>query len=406
MDLYFTLAWRNLWRNRRRTLLASSSVFFAVLLALIMRSMQYGSYEFMIDSAVRMYTGYIQIHSVGYWEERSLEKSMDADSAFITHLERIEHVESVVPRLENFMLVSSKEITKISSVLCIDPEREERMTRLKSKVIDGRYLTDQDNGIVIAEGLARMLDVHTGDTVILYGQGIYGSTAASLAPVIGIVRFALPELNNTFIAMPLPYGQTLFSMEGKLTTLSIMVDNPRNLDDVMNRIQESTKGQYEVMRWEEMMPELVQGILLDNVGGIIMLGILYLIIAFGIFGTIMMMTAERIREFGILVALGMKKQVLILVTTLEAMIISFLGAIAGLLASLPLIFYFNRNPIHFTGELAEISLKFGVEPIIPLSTDSTIFVAQTLVVLAIALVSALYPMNTIRKLQPVNAMRK
>ncbi|MCX7984935.1 MAG: FtsX-like permease family protein [Bacteroidetes bacterium] len=354
---------------------------------------------------MRTYTGYIQIHGIGYWEERSLEKSIDADSVFVSTIEKMENVEIAVPRLENFMLVSSKEITKVGSVVCIDPEKENAMTRLKNKIISGRYINHNDKGILIAEGLAKMLNVGVEDTVVLYGQGIYGTTAAALVPIIGIVKFALPDLNNSFMYMPITYGQDLFSMQGKLTTLSIMINNPRKLDKVYEVLKETTKGKYEVMRWEDMMPELVQGIFLDNVGGVIMIGILYLIIAFGIFGTVMMMTAERTKEFGVLISIGMKKTVLVLVTTIEAIFISFLGAMSGLICSIPLIIYFNRNPIQFTGEIAEVSLKFGVEPIIPLSTDVTIFIAQTLVVLAIAIFSALYPVNYIRKLKPVKAMR-
>ena len=405
MKLYVKLAWRNLWRNKRRTILAFSSVFFAMLLALITESFQHGQHDIMIDGAVRMYTGYIQIHGIGYWDERSLEKSIEADSVFISSIENIEHVEVAVPRLENFMLVSSKKFTKVGSVVCIDPEKENSMTRLKNKLVAGRYLNDSDNGILISEGLARMLNVSTGDTVVLYGQGIYGVTAATLVPIVGILKFALPDLNNTFMYMSLSYGQELFSMQGKLTTISIMINDPRKLDKVYETIKAIAKGKYEVMRWEDMMPELVQGILLDNVGGRIMIGILYLIIAFGIFGTVMMMTAERTKEFGILISIGMKKSVLILVTTIEAIFISFLGAMSGLIASIPIIIYFKRNPIEFTGKLAEASLKFGVEPVLPFSTDVSIFIAQTLVVLAIALFSALYPVNFIRKLHPIKAMR-
>ncbi len=405
MKLYFILAWRNIWRNRRRTLIAASSVFFAVLLAIIMRSIQYGSYDFMIDSAVRLYTGYLQIHGKGYWEVRSLEKSIYADEISINKIEKLNHVELAVPRLENFMLISSKEITKVASIICIEPDKENSMTRLKEKLIKGNYLNHSDEGILISEGLAKLLNVDVGDSVILYGQGLYGTTAAANCRIIGIVKFAIPDLNNSFVYMPLNFGQTLFSMEGKITTVSIMLNNPRMVDAAYNEIKKIIGDEYEIMKWDEMMPELVQGIQLDNVSGLIMLAILYLIITFGIFGTVMIMAAERTKEFGILISIGLKKSKLIFITTIESIFISFIGALSGLAAAVPVVSYYHHNPIKFTGELAEISLKFGVEPIIPFSTDAGIFIAQTLVVLLISLISAVYPFNFIRKLQPVDAMR-
>ncbi len=405
MILYLKLSWRNIWRNKRRTLIATSSVFFAIFLAIAMRSLQYGSYDFMIDSAVRIYTGYIQIHGKGYWEEKSLEKSFELDNNLLSKIEQIKFVELAVPRLEYFLLITSKDITKIASTICINPEKENIMTRLKDRIISGRYLTDQDEGIIISEGLAKMLNVTTGDSVALYGQGIYGITAAANCKIIGIIKFALPELNNSFIYMPLKFGQILFSTENKITSISLMLNKPKKIDYVLKELKKLTNNNFEIMSWDEMMPELKQGILLDNVGGIIMLFILYLIISFGIFGTIMMMTIERTKEFGILISIGMKKSKLIFISFYETLFISFIGALGGLILSIPVTIYFHKNPLRFTGEIAEISLKFGVEPIIPFSTNSGIFIAQTFVVLTIAILSSLYPFNYIRKLQPSEAIR-
>lgn len=405
MKLYLQIVWRNLWRNKRRTLLATSSVFFAVILALIMRSMQHGTYDFMIDGAVRLYTGYIQIHGKGFWEEKSLENTILFDEKFIRQVEKIPNVTVAIPRLENFMLVSSKDVTKTASVVGIHPAKENQVTSLENKLIAGSYLKKNSDGILISEGLANLLSVTIGDSVVLYGQGLYGVTAAANVPIVGIVKFALPDLNNSMVYLSLTYSQFLFSMEGMVTTVSVMIDNPRKLDDVSEHIENLFSDKYEVMKWTELMPELVQSIQLDSAGGIIMLFILYIVIAFGIFGTVMMMTAERMKEFGILISIGMKKWKLTLVTTIEAIFISFLGALAGTIMSIPILFYLKMNPIELSGELAEVMIRFGMEPIIPFSTAPGIFFAQASTVLVIALLTAFYPLNVIRKLEPIKAMR-
>jgi len=359
----------------------------------------------MIDSMVRMYTGYLQIHSKGYWEERSLEKSIQVEESQLQKIGKINHVSLVVPRLENFMLVSSEEITKVASIFSILPEIEDSLSKLKSKVVTGRYLNSDDEGILISEGLAKMLNVKVGDSIVLYGQGIYGITAAANSKIIGIIRFALPELNNTIVYLPLKYGQNLFGMENRLTSMSIMIDDLEKISFVKNEIEKLFDESFEVMTWDEMMPELVQGIQLDSVSGLIMLFILYMIVTFGILGTIMMMTAERTREYGILISIGMKKKWLMLTSLFESIFISLIGAFSGLIVAIPAIIYFSNYPIRFTGEVEELFLKFGFEPIIPFSTNPKIFFAHTLIVLAIAMLSALYPISYIRKLEPVKAIR-
>ena len=153
-----------------------------------------------------------------------------------------------------------------------------------------------------------------------------------------------------------------------------------------------------------MMPDLVQNIELDNASGIIMLIILYIVIAFGVFGTVMMMTSERVKEFGILISVGMKKLKLIWVTTIETIFISFLGVVFGFLGSIPLIYYLHYNPIYFTGEAAKAYETLGIEPIMNFSTDPGIFFSQSLVVLIIALTTALYPLFFVSRLKPVKAI--
>ena len=412
MKTYVILAWRNLWRNKRRTLIAASSVLFAVLLSLLMRSMQRGYYDYMIDASVRMYTGYIQVHGKEYWEKRSLEESMTIDESRINEISKIEGVSHLAKRLETFSLLSYGKITKVAQVVGIDPESEDQLTNLKSKVIEGSYLNDSSKGILLAQGLAELLNAQVGDTVVIYGQGYHGVTAAELIKVEGIIKFTLPEQNKSFSYLTLSQAQWVFSAPKRLTSLSIMIDRPKRLEEVNSRVKEifgitdgMSNEEYEVMTWEELSPELVQSIQIDNAQGIIMLGILYLVIAFGIFGTIMMMTAERVKEFGILISVGMKKWKLYVVTAMETFFISFIGVLAGGIISLPILIYFVNNPIPLTGEYAEAILAWGFEPILPFAIYPGMFFAQMWTVLAIALLSAFYPMNFIRKLKPVEAVR-
>ena len=405
MSTYIKLAWRNLWRNKKRTLIAAASVFFAVILALLMRSMQTGYYDYSIDASVRMYTGYIQVHGKDYWEKKSLDESMVLDQKHLKELQNTAGVNLIVPRFETYSLISHGNKTKVVQITGINPELENKLTDLKKKLVSGKFLSDSSKGIIVAQGLAEILKVEVGDSVVIYGQGYHGVTAAAQIPIVGIVKFTLPELNKSFTYLSLPYAQWLFSAPDRLTSLSIMIDNPKKLDRVKSDIRKVFDNKYEVMDWEELSPELVQSIQIDNASGIIMLGILYVVIAFGIFGTIMMMTAERVKEFGILISVGMKKWKLGMVTLFETLFVSFLGVFTGAIISIPILLYFKANPIPLTGEYAEAILAFGFEPILPFAIYPGMFFAQIWTVLAIAIVSASYPILFIRKLQPVEALR-
>jgi lipoprotein-releasing system permease protein len=126
VQLYFVLSWRNLWRQKRRTLIAAASVFFAVILAIVMRSAQLGSYAYMIHSSAQLYTGYFQVQNEDYWYKRSLEESYILPKKLTGQLDSIPFVESVTPRLETFALISHGSKTKVAQVIGIAPQQEEK----------------------------------------------------------------------------------------------------------------------------------------------------------------------------------------------------------------------------------------------------------------------------------------
>jgi ABC-type lipoprotein release transport system permease subunit len=354
---------------------------------------------------VGLYLGYVQVHGDGYWEKRSLEQSMEVTDSALSSLSRLRHVERVVPRLEAFALMSRGPATRVVQVTGIDPGRENAMTGLARRVVGGRYLQDDDGGILLGEGLAALLHASVGDSVVIYGQGFHGVTAVSQVPVTGIVRLPIPDIDNTTSYLSLSYSRWLFSAPGRVTSIAFMISSPRDLSDVRSDLTAAAGPGTEVMTWQEMMPELVQAIQADSAGGVLMLIILYAVIGFGIFGTIMMMTTERTREFGVLLAIGMKRGKLSAVTVLESVMISMLGAVAGVVAGLPVLWYLHLHPIPLTGEYAKVMLAYGLEPVLPFSAAPSIFIAQSAVVLALALLCAGYPLLVIRKLNPVAAFR-
>lgn len=405
MKYYLTFAWRNLWRNKRRTLLATSSVFFAMLLALIFRSLQSGQHDYMIQMSVSMYTGYLQVQGKGFWEERSFDESLEITDSLLTLLKHDPRITTINPRIESVALISHDIETRISPITGIEPAAENTMSGLQKKIVKGSYLTDSSKGILISEGLADRLKVGVGDSIVVVGQGYQGVTAAEQLPIEGILRFPFPKLNNAMIYLSLSKAQSLFNAYGRVTGIALMIDDMKHLDDLQSDLAGALDSNLVVMNWEEMSPEIVQVIEADVASEAIIMSILYLVIGFGVFGTVMMMTIERTREFGLLISLGMKRGRLLIVTTIEALLVSLIGATGGLIAALPLLTYFYYNPIPVTGEMAKVYVMYGFEPNIMLSIDAAVYISQAIAVLIIATVASTYPLLFIRKLHPVAALR-
>ncbi|MEN8250381.1 MAG: ABC transporter permease [Bacteroidota bacterium] len=405
--MYLTLAWRNIWRNKRRSIITIFSITFAVFLACLMRSMQLGTYNRMIENAARFYTGYIQVHQNGYWDDKMLDNSFLNNQELINTITSTEGVEVAVPRLESFALASYGTKTKGALVMGIDPNTEDSLTRVREKIVDGEYLEPTDKAVMIAEGLSEYLRLGVGDTIILIGQGYHGANAAAIYPIKGIMKFAVPMQNNQTVYMPLKEAQWFYAAEDRLTSIALVVDKAKNVDRIVNDISAKVDLEaLEVMGWRDMMPELVQGIEIDDISGRVMIWILYAVIGFGMFGTFLMMTMERMYEFGIMMSVGMRRYIMQFVVFLEMIMISGIGALVGVGISLPILAYYYKNPIIMSGEFADSIEEFGVEAGYFFSMDASIFYGQAWVIFFMSLIFALYPLIVIMKLKPVEAMRE
>jgi len=404
--MIFKLAWRNIWRNKRRTYITAASILFAVLLASFMESLQKGAWNNMIGNVVNFYVGYAQVHQQGYWEDQALDKAIPFTKTLQNIPNEVKEVKNVLPRIESFALASTGNTTTGVLVVGIEPEVENRMTQLETRITKGKYLNINDKAALVAEGIAENLNLKIGDTIVLVSQGYHGVNAAGKYLVKGILHFGSPELNKQMVYLPLKEAQWFFGAEGLITSLALHIENPGDVIKAVKHVKSKLNAdEYEVMDWQELLPDLVQAKALDSAGNYIVYFILYLIIAFGIFGTILMMTKERSYEFGVLVAIGMRRLRLSATVWLEVIILGLLGAVAGIICSIPVILYFHYNPIHFSGEYAAAMERYGFEPIFPATFNPQIFVVQAIIVLILTAVLALYPLFKISRLEPVEAMR-
>jgi ABC-type lipoprotein release transport system permease subunit len=465
------LAWRNLWRNRRRTLITVASVFFAVIFALFFRSLQLGSYDYMFRNAIESYTGYIQVQQEDFWEEKIVDNSFAFDSGLYERILSDPNVEAAVPRFESFALASTGPKTKGVLVMGVDPEKEIHLSRIGDKRVRYRLspeivdairndqriparvaalaeksensayttaarlqldlgISDKDapglmpviesyaafdNGSInmgepgawIGDELSQYMELGIGDTIVLISQGYHATTAAGKYEIRGIIKMPLPDIDNKIVYLPLDVCQQLFNAPGNLTSLALAVkdNDEKAISETMDRIRGRVPEGLRVIGWKEMNELLISQMDADNKSGMIMIGILYLVIAFGVFGTVLMLTAERKREFGVLVAIGMQRRKLASVMSMEMLLIGVLGILAGSFVALLIILYGVGHPIVFKGEMAKMWEEYGMEPKMVFQGINFYFLWQVAIVSIMVFLALIYPLRKIFSMKVVNALR-
>lgn len=387
--------------------MTAASIFLAVFLAILVRSIQTGWFDNLVKVVIQSYTGHIQIHKNGYWDDKDINNSMYCNDSLLHVLQSVDNVRNVVPRLEYFALSSFRQQTKGVLLIGTDPVKEDNLTHLSKKIIQGKYFDNTQNGILVAQKLASYLDIKTGDTLVLIGQGFHGVSAVGKFPVQAILHFPSPQLDNQMVYMNLQTAQEFFGADNQITSVSLMLNNPDQINQTVTLIRSAINNdRYEVMRWDEMLVEVMQQLKAKTTGGNIIIAILYMIVGFGIFGTVIMMTNERIKEFGIVVSVGMQKTRLAVIILLEMIFIGLTGIISGIAASLPIMLYYSINPIHLTGNMAKAFINYGIEPLMPLAFKPAFILGNVITILIIVSLTCIYPVRKIFKLNVVEALRK
>ncbi len=466
----YKLAWRNLWRNRRRTLITVASVFFAVFFALLMRSLQLGSYAHMFRNVIESYTGYAQLQNEDFKDNSTVDNSFQFTPEIKKILLSDNNVTGTIPRFESFALASTGPLTKGVLVLGIDPVKESLLSNVRNRLVkykltdaaidslkkmnlpekivnkldlfrddgfssesilqldlgisdkeaitlmpviekvarfDNGYLSAGKPDALIGFRLSQYLKLNIGDTLVLIGQGYHATTAAGKFRIAGIVKMPTPDIDNKIVYLPVDVSQNFYNAPGMLTSvvLTVKKDDDRHINRMISTLDKEVPAPLRVLGWREMNQLLINQMEADNKSGAIMIGILYMVIAFGIFGTVLMMTIERRREFGVLVAIGMQKTKLATVVSMEMIYIGLLGILSGIVVALPAIIYGVYHPIRFSGEVAKMYESYGMEPVMPFLPVSYYFLWQSAIVAIIVVIAIIYPMRKIFRMKLVDNLK-
>jgi putative ABC transport system permease protein len=407
MGKLITIAWRNVWRNRRRTVIAVIAIALGLALMLFFDGILGGAKQAIYGNTVKLQGGNVQVHAPGYREKARrmpLLPLADAEAA-VQAASAQSQVVAVSCRIETGGMVSSREGTLPVVITGIEPEREAPASLVAEKIVQGRYLAaDDEDFLLIGRALARNLEVTVGDRVTLVGRATHEQTRRRTMTVVGIYDLNIPEVEKRMVYVSLVEAQTLFDLRDQATEVAVFLERVGQEPPVVEALQAALPG-YEVDAWDTLDPSTKQSMEMeDQVMGIFGL-IILLIAGVGILNLMLMAVFERTREIGLVAAMGLKRREIVVLFLLEGVLIGLLGALVGSVLGGLINAYYGTVGLEWAGASAEYSeLAALLGGRIYFRTGMDMLFSRALTVAIIAALASLYPAWQASKREPAEAL--
>jgi putative ABC transport system permease protein len=405
--LFFSMAWRNIWRNRRRSLLTVMAIALGLAFNIFMRGIGDGFHEQMVDNSVRAEIGHVQIHASGYHDDPELNKTLP-------DLDRVTQVIRSLPNLRGYSLrvlggglASTADNSSGVEILGVDPAQERTVTSIQRAIVQGQYLAEgMQRPILLGDRLASRLKVALGDKVVLMVQAADGSIGAQLFRVAGVFRSGAPEMDEGVVFILRPDAQNLFALGNRVIEAALLLGSSRQVPPALATLKKDLSGaSVEILPWWQVQPFLQQFIQIDDAFFYIIVLIFFIVISIGILNTIMMSIFERVREFGVMMALGTKPKQIVKLVVEEAFALGLVGVVIGSLLGSAFTLYYARQGINLSSFSAGAAALGITSSRVYSQLTAANLVYSNLAVLVVVVLVALYPAAYAARLQPVEAIR-
>ena len=354
------LAWRNLGRNRRRTLLAWSGIAVAQITLVWLCSFMNGYEGLIFEKLTGPMLGHIQVHAPRYREDSAIERTIPGAAAIIREIQSKPHVANASPRIYGPVLATAQELGHVAMVTGLNLAGETGPSGLLEGLPPEKLPGLKE--CLIGKSLAAEMMVHPGDTLALMGQAADGSVASGLYKIKGTVESDVEQINRAGILVALAAAQELLAMNDQVHELAIHVDHPENIPNVVAALKSSPAlARFEIMDWKELVPQLSAFLHMSDSMNFIILVLIFLATAAGIANTMMMATFERSHEFGMLMALGCKPARLIRILLLEAIALGTSGVLLGSLVGAVIVFYEMKYGLTLPGISGAANASISIE---------------------------------------------
>ena len=407
----YEMAWRNLWRRKRRTYITAFSIGFGVLLSVTFTGTGDYSYTKMINTSASMGLGHVTVEPRGYNETPALDKrlfhSMDIREKILT----IPGVNDAVVRITGQTMLASANKTIGGMFFGINPAQEsEEYNLFLRSIIKGKPFSGKDGrGVLVGSKVAEKLHIGMGKKLVYTTTDVNGEIVSEVAIVEGVFETGVDEIDGSMIILPIDRVRATLNYEADEATLvAVIIQDQRNAEMMRDKIF-SLVGtpDREVLSWHKTQAELAGIIAMDKSGNYIIQALIGLLIAAGILNTLLMSVMERTREFGVMMALGMSPGKLFRLVIMESLWFAFIGILFGIIMTIPWYGYMHTTGIDFSGTIGSNSSASGVimDPVVKirLFKESAITILST--VFALTMLSGIYPARRAGKIPPVESLK-
>ncbi len=400
--LTLVMAWRNLWRNPRRTWLTAGGIAFASMLVTMSMALQEGSYGAMISASTGFYVGQAQINHEDFEIEERLEQTVTGATELMLALERLPGVQ-VAPRAQAFALASVGERSFGALVVGVDFEREQRVVSFFDTVRSGT-LPVAANDVVIGETMARNLGARVGDELVLLGTAKEGGIGALALNITGLFSSGQVELDRTLVFTHLPTVQNGFELGDEVHALVLKFADIDAAGLAQADVAPLLPSTAVYRPWQELLPEVVQGIELDRVSAVLFYGVILVLVTFSVVNTFIMIVFERTREFGMLLALGTRPVIIMGQVLAEAFMMWVVGTLIGLVLSNIIVGWAAAQGIPLAGMEEMAAQYYMPSRLYPAISVASLTLAPLVLLVGTQLAAFLVTLR-VRSLQPVVALR-
>ena len=403
--ILFKIALRNILSYRKRSVITILLGAISTALLVISSAWMDGSHNQMINNAVEIYSGYIQITETQFRESPSFEHLLFNVEELQAEVESVAGVELFSPRFEAFVLFSAGDKAVGGMLTGMDPEKERSISRLHASLKNGEYLSNTDtNQLYIGNELARRLNVAVGDEIVFVGSGADYSFTADRLLVKGIFQTGLFEFDGSSAFLAKPYFDTIMASDNLATHGIVLPKDPGQADQLAQTIGKKIGAEYQSASWQQTMAPLVKSMKLDSVFGYITLAIVFTAIFFVVMIYTLLAVYARLREIGIMRAVGTTPRQILGILLLESSVLGCISVCVGGLIGASCAYYFNLNPLVFSG-MEEQFKQYGLAvSAMPTAFEPLTIVRDMVVMFVLILLSTLYPIMKVNRYQPIEAI--
>ena len=399
-------AWRNLWRNKRRTAIILTAIVVGLLGVIFYIALVNAWWGQSVENAVAILTGHVQVQAPDYFENPQLKRNIAIDPKLRPQVEKIAHVVGAAARIKTMILVSNTEKSEMAQLVATEPTHEPKVSMIPDSLKEGRWLEESDKGkVVIGAEMARRFKTKLGRRMIVRATSPSGEVVDEVFRIVGIYDTGLHSFDRSTVYVALADAQRLFGMEGRATEWVIATEMPDHADAVAARVKALVdKDRMVVTTWMEQNPLVVKIIDMSKAFMWFFNMFFYLAMAFGIANTMLMSVLERTKEIGMMLALGVQRSVILSIIMLEALLLSALaGTIGGLLGG-GLVAWSAKTGLDLSAWAEGMSYA-GMRGVIHPYVRPADMVAAIAVTVVVALLMAIYPAWKASRLEPTTALR-